>query len=228
MYPEWFSEHHLDNNPAKRPNIQRLDALQKDAFLKLIRTDEWERTARDLWDAGIVRPDWSLNRFMRHWTTIPQSNGEFYLSDEFLKKWLATGTISHNDLPSVAEAISYNNTAHGLRSYRRNHTSDDYDIYDGNRFINMMCAVIDDRQCFLWRCYLPYAKFDSTDFYKAFIKSCVLDGATAYESSFEDCNGFRDCDWHVLRHLVSHGMVGINLHLLQSDDDEDVTTDEEK
>lgn len=231
VYPAWFNKDDLQYNPAKRSNIPRLNRLQKKAFLSLI-SSKSGRNPRQLRDAGVVRPDWSFRKFMRYWDKIEDLNREFYLSDAFLEKWLRVGYISSEDLPREADPprnddSPVRNGEVPLKRFRRiNHSSNRFG--DDRKFINMTCAVVTDRNCFLWDCYLPYAKFDNVDFYKAFIRHCVLHGATAYGSSFEDCNGHIDAEWHAIRHMVACGMTGIEPHFLRSDADDAYSTDEEK
>lgn len=215
-YPKWFNAKDLQTNPAGRSNVERLSIKQKDAFIELICRSECERTPQNLWDAGIVRPDWSFRRFMRRWLKIKTAHKVFYLSDAFLQKWLTVGYISTSDLPTEDISRPICKNGEKLMYYERN-LSCAHHIYDYRNFINMSCAIVKDSCCFLWGCYLPYATFNDVDFYKAIIKNCILKGATAYGSDFQDCNDYRDADWHVLRHLVGCGMTGIHLEDLHSD-----------
>lgn len=207
MYPKWFSEQLLQKNPANRP-IERLNTEQRDAFMKLILRSECSRSPHQLWDAGIVRPCLTFEEFKQDWYDMRDEYKTYYLSDVFLEKWLVEGYISKTDLPDIT------------------HKSSGY-VHDYRNIINMSCAVVEDSNCFLDSCYLPYAQFDNIDFYKAFIEDCTLEGATAYGSYFEDCNGYRDADWIVYRHLVECGMIGINPDFLRSDESLNDDTDSE-
>lgn len=215
MYPTWFSEQLLHKNPANRP-IERLNTEQRDAFMNLILRSECNRSPHQLWDAGIVRPCLTFENFMEDWEEMRDEYKTYYLSDVFLEKWLIQGYIAENDLPDIT------------------YEGSDY-ISDYRHIINMSCAVVKDRHCYLSDCYLPYAKFDNVKFYKACIEDCMLEGATAYGSYFEDCNGARDANWIAYKHLVNCGMLGIVPAFLQSDHscdddscDDDTDSDEEQ
>lgn len=134
--------------------------------------------------AGIVRPDWSFEDFSAYWFVVVEEHKEYYLSNKFLEKWLVKGYIPFTDVGHSNDCVD----------------GSACDACDDRWFLNMSCAIVDDSYCFLEDCYLPYAKFDNTEFYKATINNCVLDGVTAYNTYFMKCNGYMD-DLYFVKYL---------------------------
>jgi hypothetical protein len=177
IFPEWFQMEHLIGNPAKRYQIQRLNYNKQKAFLELLATPERDRTAQQLFRSGVVRPDLCIDDFQQTWNDFVEDDlKEHYLSNRFLQTWLTRGYISLNEIRHSQKCQE------GQLEHRCN--------CDNRDFVNMACAIVDDGGCVLYDCYLPYAQFDNTTFYKAVIDNCVLDGVTAFDSSFKRCRGF--------------------------------------
>lgn len=167
MYSKWLS-----SNPANR-KIRRLNDSNKKAFQELLATSKTDRTPQQLIQSGIIRPDWEHNGFIQFvllWSKLSADQQKYYLSNEFLEKWLKQGYISFKDIRHLEECPNNDGCECDTRS-----------------FLNMACAIVDESDCVLKDCYLPYAKFDNVQFYEASIDNCVLDGATAYNSYFKKC-----------------------------------------
>lgn len=200
--PEWYDYKLLEKNPANRTNIRRLSDRNKEGLLELITTPIKNRTPAQLKKAGIVRPDWSGCNFIYFWSKAAKENQKFYLSDEFIRIWLIKGYISTNDVK-------------GLKNCR--YCDEDWcHMCDDRAFVNMCCAVVDESDCVLQNCYLPYAKFDNMQFINAVIDNCVLDGATAYDSGFYNCcGGDAHKDLHFVKYLEKLGVEGIDFTLYE-------------
>lgn len=205
---DWLTVDDLKGNPAKRSDIDRLNDTQRRAFIELVKTPNSFRSPSQLWDSGIIRPDLSKERFLQLWVDlVAEIDKPYYLSNEFLQKWLDTGYISYKNLPSeqMFSAVAAMCTYYTPEKWP--------EAVDSREIINMAYAVITDADCHLNFCYLVSAKFDNTDFYKANIVDCVLNGATAYNSYFVDCNGCED-DYSIMtaKYLKQCGVLGIDLN----------------
>jgi hypothetical protein len=168
------------SSPMPRDGSSRLSEAQQIGFLDLIRKPEWERTKRDLFEAGVLTRD-----------DFNHVEMDYIKSDEFLREWLKTGYV-HNDRIESWYSINlahayFNGAISGVPPYRfpRVENVD----FEG---CEMRCAALDGMS--FYNCNLLYAN---------------LEGATMYGGEVKNCNGQRDNDLLVINQLRDQGLSGL-------------------
>lgn len=178
----------LTTSPAARSGEQRLTDEQQKKFIELVSKNEQDRTVEDLYNAGVIRPDYTLESMFARLS----EDLHYIRSNAFLAEWLNCGYMSERTIRKICSSVS---------------SEEDPILIKHMKLINMSYAVVYDERCDVSDCYLPFAELGGS-FYKANFEDAVLGGATAYDAQFEDC-GRRDDDSAFIAELIGRGVRGL-------------------